>query len=123
MNLRILLTVLFVCVQFFAYSAYCAQNSEEHPLTYKNSQNILIDYSKNGMLNKSSNDSHFVIQNFSQKFIYNQRTQNNFFFSSYVPNFFSVQYFALIKYIHNNSNLKEQNTFIAYQTEINRRAP
>ena len=122
MNLRILLTFTFICVQLFTYTALCSDNfpcSQEG----RADTNFVINSSQNGMLNKSQNDSHFVCQTFSAKQISNQRESNNHFTAHLSGEFRYSRFQALIKYIYDSSFLKINCTKLAYSTEINRRAP
>ncbi len=122
MNLRILLTFIFLCVQLFVYSAVCADN---HTHFKKNSlieKNFIIDAEKNGVLNKTLSDGHFVCQNNSSKFLNSHKEVNGGFLSSVIPSF-RFNFSNKANYFYKNNFLTINCTKLAYSTEINRRAP
>lgn len=123
MNLRILFTFIFLCVQLFAYTALCADNAQYYHSAKISHKDFVLNNFQNGMLNKSQNDSHFVCQNISTKSVSSQRESNNQYVSNYALEFKYSQFQALIKYIYDNSFLKINCTKLAYSTEVNRRAP
>ena len=122
MNLRILLTFIFICAQLFFYSALCADNHSEYKKNLLVEKNFIIDAEKNGMLNKSSNDGHFVCQNNSLKSITSHKESNNGFISSVAPSF-RLDFSKKVSYFYKNNFLTINCTKLVYLTEINSRAP
>ena len=122
MNLRILLTFTFVFVQLLFYGAICTDNHADFQKKPVLVRNFVINSAKDGMLNKTSNDGHFICQNNSSKSITSHKEANGGFLSSIAPTFkFSNLYRA--KYLYKNNFLTINCTKLAYSTEINIRAP
>ena len=122
MNLRVLLTFIFVFVQLLFYGAICTDNHTDFQKKPAFVRNFIIDAEKNGMLSKSSNDGHFVCQNNSSKSITSHREINDGFLSTVAPSF-RFDFSNKINNFYKNNFLTINCTKLAYSTEINSRAP
>ncbi len=122
MNLRTILTFIFVCVQLFFYSAVCTDNHANFQKNDYIAKNFIIDAEKNGMLVKTSNNGHIICQNNSSKFLNSYKEANCGFLSSIAP---SLEFNFLNGQIsrYKNNFLTTNCTKLAYLTEIQRRAP
>ena len=122
MNLRVFLTFIFVFVQLLFYGAICTDNHADFQKKPALVRNFVINSAKDGMLNKTSNDGHFMCQNNSSKSITSHKEANGGFLSSIAPSF-RFDFSNKINNFYKNNFLTINCTKLAYSTEINSRAP